>query len=105
MKKVKFEGREVKAYRGYEAEDFGQWLVNKLHGRIPREDWLYQQEIDYERLLNLAGRYYYTVLLDKKPVNGNLISMGHRFSAYEIVVEEKLRGKEVDTKAIAFVKK
>ena len=34
MKKMKFEGKVVKAYRGYESKDFGQWLVNKLHGRM-----------------------------------------------------------------------
>ena len=105
MKNMKYEGKVVKAYRGYEAEDFGQWLVNKLHGRMPRKDWLYPQECDYVRLQDLAYRYCYIILLDEKPTNAKLITMGHHFAAYEVELEEMWRGKTVHTKAIAFVKK
>ena len=105
MKEMKFKGKLVKAYRGYESKDFGQWLVNKLHGRMPRKDWLYPQECDYVRLQDLAYRYCYIVLLDEKPANGERITMGHHFTAYEVELEEMWRGKTVLTTAIAFVKK
>lgn len=44
MKKVIFEGNEVRAYSGSESPDFPKWLLNKLYGEVLKEtDWLYDR--------------------------------------------------------------
>lgn len=76
MKKIMFEGTEVKAYSGNEMRDFTKWLLNKLNGEVLKElEWLSDRQIDYEDLKRLTAEYQYILLLDKKPENGNLVSM------------------------------
>ena len=104
MKKVIFEGNEVRAYSGSESPDFPKWLLNKLYGEVLKEtDWLYDRLSDYQDLKRLTSGYHYILILEKKPKNGKLISMRHSFKAYEVTFVDTYYGQKYTAHARAFV--
>lgn len=105
MKKVIFEGNEVRAYSGSESPDFPKWLLNKLNGKVLKEsEWLHDRISDYEDLTRLVNDgYHYILILEEKPQHRDLISMRHAFKAYEVWFEDTHYNVPYTARAIAFV--